>query len=177
MTIDLGDFVNFLYGIILELALVPGIEDSPDKTQSRKSTPPAVAAPARRASNQSTMADLLFRALSLVFTTRSSAHDNPSWRSAAFAKRLLTAALTWPPHTASRAIDFVRTLLVRDPALEALLSTEEKVASGVYRPDVPDPQLSGALNTANFWELRLLEKQHWDPRIRLEARGLMRFTR
>jgi nucleolar complex protein 3 len=123
------------------------------------------------------MADLLFRALFLVFATRSSAQDNPSWRSAAFAKRLLTAALSWPPHTACRAINLVRTLLVRDPMLEALLSTEEKVASGIYRPEVSDPQLSGALRATTFWELRALSTDHWDAGVREEARGLMQFNR
>lgn len=180
MTIDLADFVNFLYEILMELALATNIEDAPygvQSTQRNTSSNQSHGKPSKRPAVQSSMADLLFRALSLVFVTRSSAQDNPSWRSAAFAKRLLTAALAWPPQTACRAIDFVRTLLVRDPALESLLSTEEKVASGVYRPDVPDPQLSGALYATNFWELRTLQESHWDASVRSEARSLMQFSR
>ncbi|KAF8311250.1 NOC3p-domain-containing protein [Clavulina sp. PMI_390] len=174
LSIDLADFVNFLYGILIDLALVPNIEDVASQSQ------PLIGGsgtPVTRTKAQSSMSDLLFRALSLVFITRSAAHENPSWRSAAFAKRLMISALSWPPHSASRAIAFVRTLLVRDPALEALLSTEERVSSGVYKAEVPDPQLSGALHAANFWELRVLARDHWDVNVRTEAQNLVHFTR
>lgn len=177
LTIDLADFVNFLYGILIDLALVTAIEDSPTGPASKSSQSGAKPVTSKRTGVQSSLADLLFRALSLVFVTRSSAQDNPSWRSAAFAKRLLISALTWPPQTACRAIGFVKTLLVRDPALEALLTTEEKVASGVYKPDVLDPQLSGALHSTNFWELRILQESHWDTSVRNEAKALMHFKR
>ena len=181
LNIDLVDFVNFLYGIILELALVTSIEDS-EKIAAQQTDYSTVSnaksLALKRQTGESSMTDLLFRALSLVFVTRSSsAQDNPSWRSAAFAKRLFTAALSWPPHTARRAITFVRTLLVRDPSLEALLSTEEKVSSGIYRPEVTDPQLSGALHATTFWELRALGNDHWDTGVREEARSLMQFSR
>lgn len=171
--------MNFLYVILIDMALVTSMEDIPGNAS--RPSPPAPSGgkpvPSKRTGVHSSLADLLFRALSLVFVTRSSAQDNPSWRSAAFAKRLLISALAWPPQTACRAIAFVRTLLVRDPALEALLNTEEKVASGVYKPDVPDPQLSGALHAANFWELRMLQENHWDVSVRNEAKALMHFTR
>lgn len=180
LNIDLVDFVNFLYGIILELALTTSIEDS-EKIEARQGGHPSIASDKgstlKRHIGESSMADLLFRALSLVFVTRSSAQESPSWRSAAFAKRLLTAALSWPPRTACRAINFTRALLSRDPTLEALLSAEEKVASGIYRPDISDPQLSGALHAANFWELRALAKGHWDAGVREEARRLIQFNR
>lgn len=179
LNIDLVDFVNFLYGIILELALVTSIEGAEVRAQKNGYSTGESSAKslALERTGESSIADLLFRALSLVFITRSSAQNNPSWRSAAFAKRLLTAALSWPPHTARRTVNFVRTLLARDPTLEALLSSEEKVTSGIYRPEVSDPQLSGALHATTFWELRALSNDHWDAGVRGEAKTLMQLSR
>ncbi|KAF9503148.1 hypothetical protein BS47DRAFT_1386499 [Hydnum rufescens UP504] len=143
LVIDLGDFVNFLYVIIVELSVLRGIENV--SQTSRASKVP-------------------------------SAGNSPPWRSAAFAKRLLTAALYWPPATVLRVLDFVHTLLVKEPALDSLLSTDDRVTDGIYRPELDDPQLCNVFATS-FWELRHLEKTHWDPRVRAEAGKLANFRR
>ena len=70
------------------------------------------------------LADTLFRALRLALAlvpVRAGAAAPPPWRGAAFAKRLLTAALHWPPANAARAVTLVGELLARDAKLEALL--------------------------------------------------------
>ncbi|KAJ7273676.1 nucleolar complex-associated protein-domain-containing protein [Mycena haematopus] len=145
LNIDLSDFISALYALILPLSLAdPG-------------TGPA---------------DMLFRALDIVFSPRTFGAAAPPWRAAAFAKRLLTAALHWPPAAAVRALEFVAGLLAKDPKLAALLSTEERALDGAYRPDVDDPQLCNPLGTC-FWELVALGGQHWDPRVRAKARKVM----
>lgn len=183
LTIDLVDFVNFLYAILLETSTLATIEE-PLVGGASSAGPPSKSSPIvnSRVNALSSMSDLLFRALSLVFTNRSLSVDhNPPWRSAAFSKRLLTAALSWPPTTACRAIDFSRTLVVRDPRLESMLNSdpEERVggAGEIYRSEVNDPQLSGAINAGVFWELRELAEHHWDLRVREEAKRLMNFKR
>jgi len=117
--------------------------------------------------------DLLFRVLHLAFSPRASV---PPWRAAAFAKRLLTGALHWPGSVALRALEFVAKLVAREPRLEALLSTEERTADGVYRPDVEDPQLSNPFATSAY-ELHLLRTAHVDGRVREAATKLANYTR
>ncbi|KAJ7452460.1 nucleolar complex-associated protein-domain-containing protein [Mycena galericulata] len=149
LNIDLSDFIARLYALILPLSLAdPG-------------TGPA---------------DMLFRALDIVFSPRTFGAAAPPWRAAAFAKRLLTAALHWPPAAALRALDFVGGLLAKDAKLAALLSTEERALDGAYRADVDDPQLCNPFGTC-FWELVALGGQHWDPRVRAEAAKVMAFAR
>jgi nucleolar complex protein 3 len=127
-------------------------------------------------SQLSPSADLLFRALSLVFFSPYASHaSSPPWRSAAFAKRLLTSALQFPPSSALRSLDFVKQLLVREPKVEALLCSDDRTADGVYRADVDDPQVSNPF-AGSFFELSLLESQHWDERVRTEAARLTRYT-
>ncbi|PCH38232.1 nucleolar complex-associated protein 3 [Wolfiporia cocos MD-104 SS10] len=159
LDIDLTDFVNRLYAILPSLALTVDIETRP--TAAFRSDV--------RVSRPQTTADMLFRALHLVFLPRASSSAAPPWRAAAFAKRLLTAALHWPPETASRATELVRTLVERDSKLEALLATEDRSGNGVYRPDLDDPQLANPFCTA-FWELCALGDTHWDARVRAGAR-------
>ena len=126
--------------------------------------------------------DLLFRALDLVFTPRASASVSAGavatspWRAAAFAKRLLSACIHWPTTSPIlRSLEFVKSMVAKDPKVEAMLSTEDRISNGVYRPDVDDPQLCQPFETA-FWELHLLRKQHWDPRVREEAEKLLNYS-
>ncbi|EPT05997.1 hypothetical protein FOMPIDRAFT_1026864 [Fomitopsis schrenkii] len=162
LDIDLGQFVNRLYAILIPLSLAHDLEAVPEvafKSDVRVSKP-------------FTTADMLFRALHLVFTPRVASSATPPWRAAAFAKRLLTAALQWPPATAVRAIELVGVLVEKDPKLEALLSTEDRGGNGLYRPDIDDPQLSNPFGTT-FWELHVLAHRHWDARVRDQARKVL----
>lgn len=130
------------------------------KTQGRDNTP----------------ADMLFRALSLAFANRGPATGkSPPWRFAAFAKRLATACLYFPPATAKRALQFILSLMAREPKLEGLLSTEDRIADGIYRPDVDDPQLSNPF-ASNFWELQLLSSRHTEADVRRLSSEVLAFS-
>ncbi|KAJ7632584.1 nucleolar complex-associated protein-domain-containing protein [Roridomyces roridus] len=142
LNIDLSDFITKLYALILPLSL----------TDSGT--------------------DMLFRALNIVFSPRTFGAAAPPWRAAAFSKRLLTAAMHWPPAAALRAVDFVGGLFAKDSKLAALLSTEERVLDGTYRAEVDDPQLCNPFGTC-FWELATLGSTHWDSRVRAEAAKVM----
>ena len=164
---DLSDFINRLYAMLPSLAIMTDIE-----------TPPPVSfksSGSLAAHKSQSISDMLFRTLHLVFTRRTASGASPSWRSAAFAKRLLTASLQWPPHTATRAITFVGELVERDPKLEALLSTDDRSVNGVYRPELDDPQLCNPFGT-NFWELHVLARRHWDSRVAQAAQKLLDFS-
>lgn len=156
LNIDLTDFVSHLYTIIQPLSLASDI-DRPIPEQGGGS---------------SSLADKLFRALDIVFSPRSFGAAAPSWRSAAFAKRLLGASLHWPPPLALRSLDFVNGLILKDEQLENLLFTEERSLDGVYRPDIDDPQLSNPFGTS-FWELYTLRENHYDDGVREEARKII----
>ncbi|KAI0670464.1 nucleolar complex-associated protein 3 [Trametes maxima] len=170
LDIDLGDFVNRLYAILPQLALMPDIEaPPPDHTSNRTAQHNSSSS---RGGPPPSTADVLFRALHLAFTPRSSAAAAPPWRSAAFAKRLLGAALQWPPTTAVRAIELVAELVERDPKLEALLSTEDRAGNGVYRADLDDPQLSNPFGTS-FFELHALASTHCAAQVRGAAGKLL----
>lgn len=166
LNIDLSDFITRLYSIILPLSLMQDIEAPP-----QSSFKPDVGG-----HQHQSVADMLFRALNIVFSPRSSGTASPPWRSAAFAKRLLTASLNWPPATILRTLDFVGGLIAKDPKLEALLSTEDRTVDGVYRPDLDDPQLCNPFGTS-FWELSILQQSHFDPRVQEEARNISSFNR
>ncbi|KAI1795955.1 nucleolar complex-associated protein 3 [Ganoderma leucocontextum] len=166
LDIDLSDFVNRLYAILPSLALHPDVEIAPASVRAQTGV--------RSGSSPQSPADTLFRALELAFSPRSASATPPSWRSAAFAKRLLSAALHWPPATAARAIGCVAVLVERDPKLEALLSTEDRAGNGVYRADVDDPQVCNAFGFGSaFWELRALAVSHWAEPVRVAAARLL----
>ncbi|KAG8873526.1 hypothetical protein FRB97_006655 [Tulasnella sp. 331] len=184
ITIDLGDFIDHLYIILLEVAVAPDIEDvpTPRSSTTKPTVPqPSNGIPTKRAitpskkSTQST-ADVLFQALTLVFHHRTSSANTPPWRTAAFAKRTLVACLSWPSQTVLRALEFIHTLMVKEPKIEAMLSTEDRSADGVYRGGLDDPQLCNAF-ASSFWELRMLERSHLDEAVRREAKLLANFVR
>ncbi|QRW00048.1 nucleolar complex-associated protein [Ceratobasidium sp. AG-Ba] len=165
LNIDLNDFVQHLYNLIIPLSLSPNVEVSPSSDAKSNSV------------HLSSSSDLLFRALSKVFAPRTAATAHPIWRVAAFAKRLLTASLQFPPLLAVKALEFVVSLIKKHPQLDAMLETDERVGNGVYRPDVDDPQLANALGVGGgVWEVRVL-RNHWDARVRDAAVKIEDFVR
>jgi nucleolar complex protein 3 len=185
LNVDLGDFTTLLYVLIQSLSLAPEFDAAAAPSSSSS---PRGATTASASSREAVMvvvvtttasavmastSDLLFRALHLAFAPRASV---PPWRAAAFAKRLLTAALHWPGTVALRALEFVAKLVAREPRLEGLLSTEDRTVDGVYRPDVEDPQLCNPFATSAY-ELYLLQTAHVDARVREAATSLANYTR
>lgn len=162
LNIDLSDFADHLYSVIPTISSLLQMDDAPPTSGSRTTQQP-------------TIADMLFRALTIVFSPRTAGSALP-WRSAAFAKRLLIASLNWTPAVALRALDFVGSLVMKEPKLEALLSTDDRHVDGVYLPEVDDPQLSHPFGTS-FFELMQLQQRHYDSRIRESARRLSSYTR
>ncbi|KIO27504.1 hypothetical protein M407DRAFT_232764 [Tulasnella calospora MUT 4182] len=180
ITIDLSDFSNHLYAIISELTLSSDIDDLPITRLNSTVKSPTQTKPESRPTpskvDTKSLADLLFRTLYLVFPPRSPVHNVPPWRTAAFAKRVLACSLHWPSATVLRALEFVEVLLVKEPRIEGLLSTEDKAADGVYRGDLDDPQLCNAF-TSSFWELRMLSISHYDEGVRKAAKRLANHSR
>ncbi|KAF8520195.1 nucleolar complex-associated protein-domain-containing protein [Hysterangium stoloniferum] len=160
LNIDLRDFINHLYALILPISLQPNIEFA--------------GARADNVAIGSSTSDLLFRALGLAFPVRSAGSRSPV-RTAAFAKRVLVASLSFPVATTLRALEFVRQLLVNEPKLQALLSTEDRATDGLYQADLDDPELSNPFGTS-FWELAHLTEVHWDHRVRDKAQQLSAFA-
>ncbi|THU90726.1 nucleolar complex-associated protein 3 [Dendrothele bispora CBS 962.96] len=184
LNIDLNDFITHLYAIILPLALMPNIDMLPTSSSKPNHDPrnprgiaPNPNVPSRSPSPSSSVStgDMLFKALSIAFGPRTLGKSMvSSSRTSAFVKRLLIASVHWPASLALRSLSFAQGLIARDPKLEALLTTEERTFDGVYRPEVDDPQLCNAFGTC-LWELKMLETNHLDPRVRAEARNLMEF--
>ncbi|KAF8654101.1 hypothetical protein AX16_003634 [Volvariella volvacea WC 439] len=187
LNIELSEFVTQLYKLIPPLSHLPGIDLSPPPSGDRetsttntmtssrnKSAPPQRQSPIQP--QHPTVADMLFRALDIVFSPRTFGTAAPPWCSAAFCKRLLIASLHWPAGVTLRTLDFVGGLIAKSPKLEAMLSTEDRSFDGVYRPDVDDPQVANPFGSM-FWELHVLARQHWHPQVREEAYRLLNHTR
>ncbi|KAF9069671.1 nucleolar complex-associated protein-domain-containing protein [Rhodocollybia butyracea] len=160
LNMDLSDFISHLYAIILPLALMPALDVSPEFSSRTTDT------------TSSSLAHLLFRALHIVFSPRTLGSTAPSWRSAAFAKRLLSSCMHWPAPIVVQTLQFVQGLMIKDPRLQALLSTEDRSFDGVYRPDLDDPQLSNPFGTC-LWEVYTLRNGHLDAQVRKEAEKLL----
>jgi len=176
LTLDLGEFIVQLYALLHPLCLDTNIEHVPVTKgipMARKPTAAPIDPKKKKGpTDRSSTADLLFRCLHLVFFSRH-AHtaNSPPWRAAAFAKRLLECSLHFPAATSKKAIEFVKMLVGKEAKLEALLATEDRTADGIYRSDLDDPQLANPF-AGSFWELGLLERDHWDEDIRKQA-GLL----
>lgn len=167
LNIDLGEFVSALYAIILPLALSPTFEEAPylarnSMTLSHHQTHKLA----------QTEADLLFRALSAVFLIPRSLPS--AVRTMAFSKRLLTSALNWPPTSQLRTLGFLRSLLIKEPRLEAMLETSDRRIDGRWKGHVDEPETAQPESTCWF-EGILLYKQHPDAKVREEAKKLMTY--
>jgi len=167
LNVDLSDFVNHLYAIIPSIGILSEAGDTGSDALVRHAGTGKLRV---NGAGWTSQAQMLFHVLHLIFS-RDAGGVPPAWRAAAFAKRLLTAALQWDPATAIRAVEFVAGLVRKNTKLEALLGTEDRSFDGVYQSEVDDPQLCHPFGTS-FFELMLLEKHHIDPGVRNAARTL-----
>uniref|UniRef100_F1KWQ1 NOC3-like protein n=1 Tax=Ascaris suum TaxID=6253 RepID=F1KWQ1_ASCSU len=86
-------------------------------------------------------------------------------RVAAFVKRLLIICFILPSHCVVAILAGIRTFFVSHPRLSSMLeSGEEVAASGLFKPDVDDPDCCNALSSAVTSELSVLCK-HSDPLV------------
>lgn len=183
INIDLGDFVASLYAILRPLSLDTGFEDPPlittqaarfNHNQKQVNKPLQKGKlPPKQAIQNLTTSDLLFRCLHSIFFTKYQAAGgkSPTWRMAAFAKRLTECAMFFPPISAQKAVQFARSLIAKEPKLESMLDTEERTFDGVYKPELDDPQLCNPFATS-LWEVDDLATRHWDRQVRGEAAKL-----
>lgn len=172
---DLSLFINHLFALLRPLSLDTTIEDPPFSSTSvnanSQSRPLQIgrAPPRLNAVQEQTTSALMMRCLHATFFGRNSI--NPSYRTAAFAKRLMESSLLFPANTAKAAIDLVRAMVAKDAKLEGLLDTEERMFDGVYKPEADDPQLSNPFATG-LWELETLAVKHADQGVREVAAKL-----
>ena len=162
LNVDLSDFVNHLYALIPFIGISNEARDIGGNAFTKVQF-------TGDGFDRSSQVQVLFHVLDLIFS-RNIGGGPPAWRAAAFAKRLLTAALHWDPAGAIRAVQFVAGLVRGSPKLEALLTTEDRSIDGMYQSDMDDPQLCHPFGTS-FFELMML-KHHIDPGVRDGARTL-----
>ncbi|KAM0786443.1 hypothetical protein ACM66B_001906 [Microbotryomycetes sp. NB124-2] len=169
LNIDLTEFVSALYALILPLSLSPTFEEVPYLGRN-------AIAYSNRVLNKlaQTEADLLFRALTAVFLTPRSLPS--STRTLAFSKRLLTASLNWPSGSQLRTLVFLRSLLLREPKLEAMLETGDRRIDGKWRPTVDEPERAEPESTC-WWEGSVFSRAHPDEKVRQEAKKLLNYQR
>ncbi|BGP56609.1 hypothetical protein JCM8202_000205 [Rhodotorula sphaerocarpa] len=169
LNIDLDDFVTALYALILPLSLSPTIEEAPYLARSAMTL-------AYRQTHKlaQTEADLLFRALTVIFLVSRSLPS--SVRTLAYSKRLMTASLNWPSATQLRTLTFLRSLLIREPRLEAMLETTDRRVDGRWKGAVDTPELAEPESTCWF-EATVFYRQHPDEKVRAEARKLVNWQR
>jgi nucleolar complex protein 3 len=120
-----------------------------------------------------TEADLLFRALAAIFLTPRSLPS--AVRTLAFSKRLMTSSLQWPAASQMRTLVFLRSLLIREPKLEAMLETGDRRIDGKWRGHVDEPERAEPEGTC-WWEADLY-RMHPDPKIRTEVKKLLNYVR
>lgn len=168
LNVDLSDFANHLYALIPFIGISNDAGDTGGNTFA-KAKRSGTGKLTDNASDRSSQAQMVFHVLHLIFS-RNIGGGPPVWRAAAFAKRLLTAALQWDPASAIRAVQFVAGLVRENPRLEALMAADDRSFDGMYQPETDDPQLCHPFGTS-FFELMLLEN-HIDPGVRDAARTL-----
>lgn len=91
----------------------------------------------------------------------------PIQRVAGFVKRLCTVSLQSQTNGTLAFLSYVKSFLQSHTKVQAILDSES-MGTGLFRPDVNDPELSNADSTT-AWELALLETGHYHPAVRIAA--------
>ncbi|KZT61823.1 nucleolar complex-associated protein 3 [Calocera cornea HHB12733] len=170
LNIDLTEFINHLYALLLPLSHVLPLEEP---------LLPAAAPTPHGPKPPQPLSSLLFRALHLLFLPRhltaGTARAHPAARLLAFSKRLLTCALYFPPSSSIRALEFVKELMAREPRLDGLMERGEEGGDGVWRGDVDDPALANG-GAGRAWEASWLAASG-EGGVRVAAVGLLEWRR
>lgn len=91
----------------------------------------------------------------------------PVQRVSGFVKRLCTVSLHSQPNGVLAFLSYVKSFLQSHVKAQALLDSE-CMGTGLFRPDVNDPELSNA-DSSTAWELALLRTGHYHPTVRIAA--------
>lgn len=94
-----------------------------------------------------------------------------SSRLLAFTKRVSTVCLQTPVHGTLGLLGSVRNILTNVKGSDILLDSESTLGSGLYLPEVDDPEHCNPQSTA-LWELHLLKK-HYNPAIKLFSQHIL----
>lgn len=160
LNVDLTEFINDLYSILIPLGTQLTLEENQSTTMNQEER-----------SGLSNL-DLLFKALNLAFLTPRS--TIPPLRAQAFTKRLLTITLSLAsPISIIKIIKFIIKLMHRQPVIKSILTLDDEDSrrvGGIYRGDLNDVGLSNA-DCATGWEVLALEK-HWDERVQDAVKDL-----
>ncbi|XP_064381917.1 nucleolar complex protein 3 homolog isoform X2 [Halichondria panicea] len=89
----------------------------------------------------------------------------------AFVKRLSTISLQLLPGACLAVMTTIRTFIQSYQQTERLLDVESVGGGGVFRPDIPDPEMCHASSTL-LWELTLL-KHHYNGAVRSYSTHLL----
>ncbi|RUS33153.1 CBF/Mak21 family-domain-containing protein [Jimgerdemannia flammicorona] len=218
--IDLKDFYTEMYSILLPLSYNTRLEDMSQRSLHDEALPAKVESKHKQA-HTATEEELMLMGLELLFFNRRQVrlvvscekdwnhcrslipffleqNQIPKDRAAAFVKRLALTSLNMPSKTVVALLNYIRKLLMRQPLLDALLSSEDKAGNGVYLSVLDDPELCNPFATS-LWELQLLQVRrncdytlfsgsrlplieslpflqiHYDPKVRGLAKSLSKF--
>ncbi|RIA93574.1 nucleolar complex-associated protein [Glomus cerebriforme] len=159
LNIDLKDFYTQMYAILLPLALNPYIEKNEHYKKLNDDE-----GKIDNVTRVETEQELLMKGFDFMFFKR---RQIPIDRSAAFLKRLSIACMNWPSKTVLICLNKMEKMIQRQSRLDALLTSDDKAANGIYRPELNDPELCNPFATS-LWELNLLQR-HYDPKVRAAA--------
>lgn len=151
--LDLSFFSQRLYALVPLLAHDPAIETALSTTTANKRV------------NAQTPAVLLLRALDAQLLPSSNVRAVGPTLVAAFAKRLLSAALALPDRAALAVLALVkRVVRVHGTRIAALWYADERRGDGVFDMSRPDPESANPF-AATVWEGELL-RLHYSPKVR-----------
>ena len=92
-----------------------------------------------------------------------------------FIKRLITVSTQTSGQTSSALLSVVRQIMLNHKQSDILLDSEAmSIGSGIFLPEVDDPEHSNA-NSTLLWELSSLSS-HFDPLVRQLAQNILNFS-
>ncbi|KAJ3096973.1 Nucleolar complex protein 3 [Phlyctochytrium planicorne] len=160
INIDLKDFNTSLFSQLMRVATRPYAAIANSKSNSGGSTIKHLKDQKKRSE-----VELALTGIELSFAKKK---QIPITRAAAFAKRVMTAALSLPAHASIACIGLVRNMLMNHTRLQQLLDAEERLGAGAYLPFLDDPELCNPFSST-LWEVPILHN-HYHPVVRTLAK-------